>query len=78
MRRWAEFVLSHRKWVVVFWVLVAVAGAIVSGSVSKRLTYDYSLPGEPGTQTAQLIKETFGNGGYTAPYLVSVSFPEGL
>ena len=77
MRRWAEFVLSHRKWVVVFWVLVAVAGGAVSNQVSKRLTYDFSLPGEPGAETAALIKETFGNGGYTAPYLVSVTYPEG-
>ncbi|MGH3464788.1 MAG: MMPL family transporter [Kribbellaceae bacterium] len=77
MRRWAEFVLSHRKWVVVFWVLVAVAGGAVSNQVSKRLTYDFSLPGEPGSQTAALIKETFGNGGFTAPYLVSVTYSEG-
>ncbi len=77
MRRWAEFVLSHRKWVVVFWVLVAVAGGAASNQVSKRLTYDFSLPGEPGSQAAALIKETLGNGGYTAPYLVSVTYPQG-
>jgi len=77
MRRWAEFVLAHRRWVVLFWLLVVVGGATTAGQVSKRLTYDFSLPGQPGTKTAKQIRETFGNGGYTAPYLVSVTYPEG-
>ncbi len=77
MRRWAGFVLAHRKWVVLFWLLVVVGGATASGQVSKRLTVEYSLPGQPGTKTAQQITQTFGNGGYTAPYLVSVTYPAG-
>jgi RND superfamily putative drug exporter len=77
MRRWAEFVLKHRRWVVGLWLLVVVGGATAAGPVSDRLTYDWSLPGEPGTKTAQQINQTFGNGGYTAPYLVSVTYPQG-
>jgi RND superfamily putative drug exporter len=77
MRRWAEFVLKHRRWVLLFWLLVVVGGAVASGPVSKRLTVEYSLPGEPGTKTARQITQTFGNGGYTAPYLVSVTYPAG-
>jgi RND superfamily putative drug exporter len=77
MRRWAEFVLAHRSWVLLFWLLVVVVGGVASGQVSKRMTYDWSLPGEPGTKTAQQITQTFGNGGYTAPYLVSVTYPAG-
>jgi putative drug exporter of the RND superfamily len=77
MRRWGEFVLAHRRWVVLFWLLVVVGGGVASGQVSKRMTYDWSLPGEPGTKTAQQITQTFGNGGYIAPYLVSVTYPAG-
>jgi hypothetical protein len=77
MRRWAEFVLAHRRWVALFWLVVVVGGGVASGQVSKRMTYDWSLPGEPGTKTAQQITQTFGNGGYTAPYLVSVTYPAG-
>jgi RND superfamily putative drug exporter len=77
MRRWAAFVLAHRRWIILFWLLLAVAGATAAGQVSKRLTYDFSLPGQPGTRTAQQITQTFGNGGYFAPYLVSVTYPQG-
>jgi putative drug exporter of the RND superfamily len=77
MRRWAEFVLAHRRWVALFWLLVVVGGMAASGEASNRLTSDYSLPGEPGTKTAKQINQTFGNGGFTAPYLVSVTYPAG-
>jgi RND superfamily putative drug exporter len=77
MRGWAEFVLAHRKWVLLFWLVVVIGGAVASGPASKRLTVEYSLLGEPGAKTAQQIKQTFGNGGDTAPYLVSVTYPEG-
>jgi putative drug exporter of the RND superfamily len=77
MRRWAEFVLAHRRWVALLWLGVVVGGGVASGEASKRLTADYSLPGEPGTKTAKQITQTFGNGGATAPYLVSVSYPVG-
>ena len=78
MRGWAEFVLKHRIWVVVFWVVVAVAGGVASAKVSDRLTIDFSLPGEPGTVAAEQIKEAFGNGGDTTPYLISVTLPGGV
>jgi RND superfamily putative drug exporter len=77
MRRWAAFVLAHRRWVALFWLVVPVGGAIASGPASERLTVEYSLPGEPGAKTAQQVDETFGNGGDTAPYLVSVTYPQG-
>jgi len=31
MRRWAEFVLAHRRWVALFWLLVVVGGGVASG-----------------------------------------------
>ncbi|WP_046773042.1 MMPL family transporter [Jiangella alkaliphila] len=77
MRRWAEFVLAHRRWVVAFWALVLVAGAMASGPANERLTTDFSLPGEPGAETAERIEERFGSGGSTAPYLVSFTAPDG-
>jgi hypothetical protein len=69
--------LRHRRLVMLFWLVVVVGGVAAAGQASKRLTVEYSLPGEPGAQTSEQITQTFGNGGYTPPYLVSLTFPEG-
>jgi putative drug exporter of the RND superfamily len=77
MQRLAEFVLQHRRWVIGFWGLVLVAGIALAGKTTSRLTVDFSLPGQPGTQTAHQIKAVLGNGGDTNPYLVSITLPAG-
>jgi putative drug exporter of the RND superfamily len=77
MRRWAEFVLRHRKAVAAFWGIVFVAGALLANKTTNRLTVDFSLPGQPGTVTAHKITQAFGNGGDTSPYLVTVTMPAG-
>jgi RND superfamily putative drug exporter len=77
VRSWAGFVLRHRRAVVAFWGIVLVAGIVLSGKTTKRLTVDFSLPGQPGSQTAHKIKQAFGNGGDTNPYLVAVTLAPG-
>ena len=77
MRRIGELVLHHRKLVVIGWLVIFVFGGIASGTVSKRLKVDFSLPGEPGTKTAKQIEAQFGNGGFTQPLLLTVTVPEG-
>ncbi|MGN6607050.1 MAG: MMPL family transporter [Jatrophihabitans sp.] len=77
MRAWAEFVLRRRRWVIGFWLLVMVGGAAAAGAVSNRLTIDFSLPGQPGTEAAHKIKALVGNGGDTAPFIVTVTLPAG-
>jgi putative drug exporter of the RND superfamily len=77
VRRWAEFVLRHRKWIIGFWLLVIVVGGALSKTVNDRLTVDFSLPGQPGTDTAHKIEKLLHNGGQTSPYLVTVTMPDG-
>jgi RND superfamily putative drug exporter len=77
MERWAEFVLRHRKWVVIFWLVVMAAGGSVATTVTGRMTIDFKLPGEPGTKAADLIVKNFGNGGHTTPALVTITVPKG-
>ncbi|MGX7681805.1 MMPL family transporter [Jatrophihabitans sp. DSM 45814] len=77
MTRLAEFVLRHRRWVIAFWGIVLIAGIALAGKTTSRLTVDFSLPGQPGTETAHQIKAILGNGGDTSPYLVSVTLPPG-
>lgn len=77
MERWAEFVLRHRVWVVVFWLVVMAAGGAVTTMVNDRMTIDFKLPDEPGTKAADLIVKNFGNGGDTSPALVSITVKPG-
>ena len=77
MRRIAEFVLRHRKLVMLGWALIFVLGAMSAGATSKRLVVDFSLPGQAGTQASDKIIHDFGNGGSTSPYLISVTAPSG-
>src|SRR5262245_31915331 len=77
MRRLGEFVLHHRRLVMVFWALVFVAGAALSSKTTDNLTVDFSLPGQPGSETAAAIDAALGNGGNTSPYVVTVTMPEG-
>ncbi len=77
MRQWAEFILRHRRWVVAVCGVILVAGIALAGKTTSRLTVDFSLPGQPGSQTAHKINQAFGNGGNTSPYLASVTLPAG-
>jgi RND superfamily putative drug exporter len=77
MERWADFVLRHRRWVVVFWIVMMGSGIAVSQTVTDRLTIDFSLPGEPGTKAADLIVKEFHNGGNTSPALISITVKKG-
>jgi putative drug exporter of the RND superfamily len=77
MRLLAEFVLRHRRMILLFWLLVLICGGALAGKTTDRLTVDFSLPGQPGSQTADRIQAELGNGGNTSPYLVSVTLPPG-
>src|SRR5215831_15255905 len=71
------FALRHRRWIIGFWLLVLIAGGAAAGRVSQRLSSDFSLPGQPGYQTAQAILRLYGNGGSQPPSIVAVTVPAG-
>ncbi|HLX89024.1 MAG TPA: MMPL family transporter [Acidimicrobiales bacterium] len=75
--RLAAWVVRHRRVVLVAWAIVFVAGGMAAGKVSSRLKVDFSLPGQPGYETAQRLIHTFGNGGDTTPGLLVVTVPPG-
>ena len=70
MESLARFVLRHRMVVVLGWLALMVAGGIVAGPVTDRLTFDFSLPGQPGYEAEQQLMETFGTS--TADTLIPV------
>src|SRR4051794_33057807 len=77
MRRIAEFVLRHRKWVVAAWAVILFAGIALAQTTNNRLVVDFSLPGQPGTQTANQIDREFQAGGKTQPYVLTITLPSG-
>jgi RND superfamily putative drug exporter len=77
MTRLAGFVLHHRKRVMAAWGVLFIAGMVAAGAVSNRLSFDFSLPGQPGYETAKQTIATFGNGGDQAPAIEVVTVPAG-
>ncbi len=75
--RLARFVLAHRRIVIAGWLIVFLAGAMGASQVSKRLSLDFSLPGQPGYETARKIIAKYGNGGDEPPAIMVVSAPAG-
>jgi RND superfamily putative drug exporter len=69
----ARFVIAHRWWVLLAWLILAVAGGYAAPKATSALTYDFGLPGQAGYETNQQIVKTFGSGGNNAPVLLAVS-----
>ncbi|WP_201261177.1 MMPL family transporter [Embleya scabrispora] len=75
MTRW---VLGHRRLVILVWLVLAAAGIATVGDTVDRLSQGSELPGRPGQQANDLIRERFGGtGGRNAPLLVEVTVPDG-
>jgi len=77
MGRIAEFVLRHRRLVGLAWLIIVVAGVLLTQRTNDRLVIDFSLPGQPGTETANQIDREFHAGGKTAPFVLTLTLPEG-
>ncbi len=77
MTRFARAVLRHRKLVGLAWIILFLLGGALAQTTTERLTFDFSLPGQPGYETEQQILEIYGNGGSNPPYIPVVTVPEG-
>src|SRR5579884_1207812 len=75
--RLARFVLAHWKLVLLFWVVMLPAGIYGASHVSKQLSVDFSLPGQPGYETARRIVHLYGNGGDSDPAVLLVTVRRG-
>ncbi|MFE2134156.1 MMPL family transporter, partial [Streptomyces sp. NPDC059466] len=60
MQTFAHFMLRHRRWVLGFWLVVLLAGGTAAGRLPDRLSSDFSLPGQEGSETQAALARTYG------------------
>ncbi len=60
MDRFARTVLRHRRVVCAVWLVLFLAGGVAAGRLSDRLTFDFSLPGQPGDTAEKALMSDFG------------------
>src|SRR3954451_6615815 len=77
MRKITDFVLRHRRLVLLGWLILTVIGMAAAGPASKALDQRFSVPGREGWDTNEQIVRTYGNGGENAPLLAVVKLPQG-
>ncbi|MCW2530287.1 MAG: hypothetical protein JWM76_5147 [Pseudonocardiales bacterium] len=73
----ARFVIAHRRWVLLAWLLLAVAGGYAAPKATSALSYDFGLPGQHGYEANQQVVQQFGSGGDNAPVLLVVTTATG-
>jgi putative drug exporter of the RND superfamily len=75
LTRW---VLSHKRTVVVFWIVMAVAGVVSAGPATRALTAEFSVPDKEGSVTnLEIAKRYSGTGGDAMPLLPVIALPAG-
>ena len=72
----AFFVLRHRRLVVLAWAVVFLAGVAAAGRVGDRLSFDFSLPGQPGYETELEVAQRYGTSTFDT-YVPVLTVPEG-
>src|ERR671924_288358 len=55
MYRLSQFVLAHRRWVGLFWLVVTVVGVATVSTTINRLSTQFSVPGREGFETSAKI-----------------------
>jgi len=73
----ADFVLRHRRAVLLFWLVALLAGVAATGTTTKRLTTDFSIPSQPGFVTAKQVEAAYGSGGLANSTVILVQAPPG-
>jgi putative drug exporter of the RND superfamily len=55
MGRLSRWVLAHRRWVGIFWLVVTVVGVATVSTTTNRLSTEFSVPGREGFETSAKV-----------------------
>lgn len=75
MDRVTDLCLRHRRLVALGWLVLTLVGLAFSGGLQKRLSLNFSLPGQQAYEVNQTIAHTYGTGGNNVPIVLSVTDP---
>ncbi|CAN5659063.1 hypothetical protein BH10ACT10_BH10ACT10_01530 [soil metagenome] len=76
MERLARLVMRHRLVVSLFWLVMFFSGIVAAGQLGDRLTFDFSLPGQPGDTAEKQLVKTYGVSTFDT-YVAVVTVPDG-
>jgi RND superfamily putative drug exporter len=68
--------MHHRRIVSAFWLLAFLVGGWSAGQLGDRLTFDFSLPGQPGDSAEQQLIASYGVSSFDT-YVAVVTVPRG-
>jgi len=77
MKTLTDWVLTHKRLVVGFWLVVTISAFAAIQPASNALSSEFSIPGREGFETNHDIAVTYGNGGDVLPMVPVVRLPEG-
>ena len=75
--RLGRWVIRHHRRVMLAWLVCFAAGGYAASQLTHRLSYDFSLPGQPAYETGVKILALYGNGGTSTPEVLVVTVPAG-
>jgi putative drug exporter of the RND superfamily len=77
MRRISCFVMAHRVWVGLFWLVATVVGVATVSTTTNRLSTEFSVPGKEGFETSAKISQLYGISDVTDALVPVVQLPQG-
>ncbi|MDQ3656458.1 MAG: MMPL family transporter [Chloroflexota bacterium] len=77
IRSISRFVLRHKVWVALLWLIVTITSVATLPWVFDNLSESFDMPGSESADMAAETAATYGNDGSFAPLVMVVTLPEG-
>src|SRR3954447_9154102 len=61
MNRWTDFVIAHRKRILVVWLVLFVLGGFAAANLGGLLSNRFSVPGSESERGLELLKDRMGD-----------------